>query len=87
MSAGDPRLPWHYASGGHIYVWAGGQLMRRMTPLEYRSLIRGRPTESEWLDLNGSTNLTFDEFSDMCDDYERRNNRFEFKLPQNLLHG
>lgn len=70
MLEGDqPNLPWHIQAGMHVYVWAGGERVRRMHLANYKELMRGHPAVATE-ELTAEHWTTVDDFEKACIEYE-----------------
>lgn len=62
-------LPWHVRVHEHVYIWAGGDFVRRMHHSFYVLLVHGMPVSSEllaaekWVDRES--------FEQACEDHEK----------------
>lgn len=72
------ELPWHKATGGHVYIYAGGTLMRRLTRFDYRRLVNGGLVDSQWLSLDVAPKER-DEFESAVIEYETQQMRKEYE--------
>ena len=81
MASPRAHLPWHVRVHEHVYIWAGGELVRRMPFWDYEALNAGIPVESEYLEAEDWR--TFDEFADSCLKHEEEQRRkFLASLPR-----
>lgn len=69
--SGDKRvdLPWHVRAGQHVYVYAGGETVRRMHHSFYVLLVHGMPVESETLVAQRWADI--DAFEVACVEHEK----------------
>lgn len=74
-------LPWHVRVSEHVYIWAGGESVRRMPFWHYQALTSGTPVESEYLVAEDWK--SFEEFADACVDHEDQQRKAFFEsLPR-----
>lgn len=76
-------LPWHVRVEDHVYIWAGGELVRRMHHSLYAALVHGLPVSAEILAAEEWTDR--ESFEKACAEHEREH-RPPMLLPP-LLHG
>lgn len=70
MSERREDLPWHVRAGQHVYVYAGGDTVRRMHHSFYVLMVHGMPVEAETLTADPWRNIGA--FEAACAEHERR---------------
>lgn len=83
--SGEKRvdLPWHVRAGQHVYVYAGGQTVRRMHHSFYVLLVHGMPVEAETLTADHWP--TIEAYTAACVEYERARTPKLVTLPKPSL--
>lgn len=70
MSGKRTELPWHVQARDHVWIYAGGDKVRRMHVSFYVLLVHGQPVESQWLTADSWPDI--ESFEAACVEYERR---------------
>lgn len=63
------NLPWHVRVHDHVYIWAGGEFVRRMHWEKFQQLSQGLPVTSETLQAYGWKYR--EAFEDACIQHEK----------------
>lgn len=63
-------LPWHVRVHDHVFIWAGGDFVRRMHFTFYVLLVHGQPVQSDLLTADDWVDR--EAFEQACEDYEKK---------------
>ncbi|KAA5836171.1 hypothetical protein F1721_07525 [Saccharopolyspora hirsuta] len=78
------NLPWHVRAGDHVYIYAGGELVRRMHLTAYQAMAAGVFVHAEHLAAEHWA--TIEEFTESCAEHEeQQRHKFLMSLPKLVI--